>query len=213
MASNHEAGALAGGDGRTEPLNIPPNTHLEPPQTSETMGMSSTPLEMSDLQPHKAPSEDIATLPKASAADTISEGTNLPKETPLPIDEDMALVKGAELSTPVAPTSEPKDPYPSTEPTREPLNRQKTAPAIGPASDKPLVIEKEPETAGSSIIITLLLSNGARHPYKIDGKYLKKRNVTVTGNDPVNMSVYTLKELIYREWREGQNLLCLTSMP
>lgn len=51
-------------------------------------------------------------------------------------------------------------------------------------------------------MITLLLINGARHPFKLDAKYLNKRNVEVQGNDPFNLSVYKLKELILREWRE-----------
>jgi len=51
-------------------------------------------------------------------------------------------------------------------------------------------------------MITLLLTTGARHPFKIDPKYLLKRNVDVQGNDPFNLSVYKLKELILREWRE-----------
>ncbi|KKY35418.1 hypothetical protein UCDDA912_g04587 [Diaporthe ampelina] len=52
------------------------------------------------------------------------------------------------------------------------------------------------------------LSIGARHPYKIDDKYLAKRNVEVpevteTGKkDPFSVSVYKLKELILREWRD-----------
>lgn len=56
--------------------------------------------------------------------------------------------------------------------------------------------------------ITLLLPTGARHPYKIDEKYLSKRGVeipdeTPTGQkDPFSISVYKLKELILREWRE-----------
>jgi hypothetical protein len=56
--------------------------------------------------------------------------------------------------------------------------------------------------------ITLLLPTGARHPYKIDEKYLAKRNVEVpdvTENgkkDPFSVSVYKLKELILREWRD-----------
>lgn len=56
--------------------------------------------------------------------------------------------------------------------------------------------------------ITLLLPTGARHPYRIDEKYLTKRNVEVpdlteAGNkDPFSISVYTLKELILREWRD-----------
>ncbi|KAK3949985.1 hypothetical protein QBC32DRAFT_347796 [Pseudoneurospora amorphoporcata] len=57
--------------------------------------------------------------------------------------------------------------------------------------------------------ITLLLPTGARHPYKIDDKYLSKRGVEIpetvqqTGQpDPFSISVYKLKELILREWRE-----------
>jgi hypothetical protein len=56
--------------------------------------------------------------------------------------------------------------------------------------------------------ITLLLPTGARHPYRIDEKYLSKRNVEVPDlteaghRDPFSISVYTLKELILREWRD-----------
>ncbi|EFW99364.1 hypothetical protein CMQ_5785 [Grosmannia clavigera kw1407] len=56
--------------------------------------------------------------------------------------------------------------------------------------------------------ITLLLPTGARHPYRIDEKYLAKRNVDVPGvtesgkKDPFSVSVYKLKELILREWRD-----------
>lgn len=62
--------------------------------------------------------------------------------------------------------------------------------------------------AGPVLVITLLLASGARHPYKIDERYLIKRNVDVPGiteggrKDPFSISVYTLKELILREWRE-----------
>lgn len=62
---------------------------------------------------------------------------------------------------------------------------------------------QESEVIGPLLLITLLLTNGARHPYKIDEKYLKKRSVNVEDNNPVNMSTYTLKELIWRDWREG----------
>jgi hypothetical protein len=59
-----------------------------------------------------------------------------------------------------------------------------------------------------ALVITLLLTSGARHPYKIDEKYLTKRNVSIPGTteggrkDPFSISVYTLKELILREWRD-----------
>ena len=78
--------------------------------------------------------------------------------------------------------------------------------AIGEATeDSPIV---SPSETGPTLIITLLLTTGARHPYKLDEKYLTKRNVTVPGltengkKDPLTISVYTLKELILREWRE-----------
>ncbi|KAL8913810.1 MAG: hypothetical protein Q9171_001413 [Xanthocarpia ochracea] len=83
-----------------------------------------------------------------------------------------------------------------------PLMREKTGPAIGPPLDKPAPLHQESDVIGPSLLITLLLITGARHPYKIDEKYLKKRNVNVDENNPVNMSVYTLKELIWREWRD-----------
>jgi hypothetical protein len=64
-------------------------------------------------------------------------------------------------------------------------------------------------TTGPSIIINLLLaSTGTRHPYKIDEKYLVKRGVKAKGTgdsfDPFVISVYTLKELIWQDWRPGE---------
>ena len=88
-----------------------------------------------------------------------------------------------------------------------PLTREQTLPAIGPATDKPTLLTKESDIEGPVLFITLLLSStGARHPYKLDEKYLRKRNVTVEGNNPINISLYKLKELILRDWREGRDL-------
>ena len=99
--------------------------------------------------------------------------------------------------------------YKSAQPTSPPLTREKTAPAIGPATDKPTPVPKESEIEGPLLYITLLLSStGARHPYKLDEKYLKKRNVAVEGSNPINLSLYKLKELILRDWREGETVDC-----
>ena len=77
---------------------------------------------------------------------------------------------------------------------------------IGPATDKPSSVT--PSTSqGPRLIITLLQhSTETRHPYNITGEYLARRSVTVPQNNPVNMSVYTLKELIWIDWREGELL-------
>ena len=94
-----------------------------------------------------------------------------------------------------------------SQPSLPPLTREKTFPAIGPATDKPTPVPKESEIEGPVLFITLLLSStGARHPYKLDEKYLKKRNVVVEGNNPINLSLYKLKELILRDWREGKRI-------
>lgn len=74
------------------------------------------------------------------------------------------------------------------------------------AADAPAQISNPAD--GPVCNITLLLPTGARHPYKIDDKYLTKRSVEVpevTENgkkDPFSISVYKLKELILREWRD-----------
>lgn len=92
------------------------------------------------------------------------------------------------------------------------LVRQETAEPIGPSTDLPTPMPQTPgfgTPSGPVITINLLLSStGTRHPYRIDQKYLAKRNVTAENEngefDPFVISVYTLKELIWRDWREGR---------
>lgn len=81
-------------------------------------------------------------------------------------------------------------------------------PVIGPATDKPLPASSQP-TTGPQLILTLLLHTGARHLFMINDKYLRKRNITVMDNNPINLSVYTLKELIWRDWRDGKPISAL----
>ncbi|KAI0428841.1 ubiquitin-related domain-containing protein [Xylaria sp. FL1042] len=69
-------------------------------------------------------------------------------------------------------------------------------------------VESQPNNGVPAVNIMLQLTTGARHPFRIDEKYLTKRNVTVTGKtedgnmDPASITVYTLKELILRDWRK-----------
>lgn len=94
-------------------------------------------------------------------------------------------------------------------------------------SIEPSVPAAQAHTTGDHPVcnITLLLPTGARHPYRIDERYLAKRGVDVPDaiagteeedqsgggggggakKDPFSISVYTLKELILREWREEWN--------
>ncbi|KAJ5619921.1 hypothetical protein N7510_003905 [Penicillium lagena] len=92
-------------------------------------------------------------------------------------------------------------PQPSNAPS---MDVQEPKPAVDLSSDPSDDVEEAKEVeedAGPSLSITLLLTTGSRHPFTIDGKYLRKRSVNVENYDPFAMSVYTLKELIWREWR------------
>ncbi|OAA68917.1 Ubiquitin [Cordyceps fumosorosea ARSEF 2679] len=79
--------------------------------------------------------------------------------------------------------------------------------AIGPAQDNINSGASAEPGAPPVCNITLLLASGSRYPYKIDAKYLARRNVVMPDEtehgqpDPFSISIYTLKELILREWR------------
>lgn len=89
---------------------------------------------------------------------------------------------------------------------RPPNRPREDSTAIGPSIESPIIVSDP--SAGPAVLITLLLTTGARHPYKIDEKYLKRRNVASTSEnvDPFSISVYTMKELVWRDWREGPHV-------
>jgi hypothetical protein len=145
---------------------------------------------MATLTP--SPEKPLTTDTTAITPETALQPQSIPESTP---DDDRLAKDTQEVQvSPVSPPS-PKPAPPIT------LNRNESE-AIGPSTDTPAA---KPDNANGPVcVITLLLTTGARHPYKIDEKYLKKRNVQVEANDPYNISVYTLKELIWRDWREGR---------
>ncbi|KAJ8111532.1 hypothetical protein OPT61_g5897 [Boeremia exigua] len=162
---------------RTSPQAPAPVSHTESGHDT----LSSSAVEMKTLQsPAGASETNNATsetgAPQLAPVEFTSVGEiNLSGDTPA-------------ASSPAAPAS------------RSELNRTETEAALGPSTDGPAA---NPDNSnGPTVVIMLLLTTGARHPYKIDEKYLKKRNVTVEEMDPYNISVYTLKELIWRDWRE-----------
>ena len=92
--------------------------------------------------------------------------------------------------------------------SRPPLgDRADSINAIGAAVDEIKNLPSNSADPGPVCNITLLLTTGSRHPYKLDSKYLSKRNVQIPEEtedghpDPFSISIYTLKELILREWR------------
>jgi hypothetical protein len=162
----------------------------------------------------------------AVAMDNMAQGTapaeepktveNVPKQpdaVDAPVAEQLAAPKDVsadpvqlstttEGSADAASKGKEKEELAPAPPTKE---RSDSILAIGPAQDD---IHATPgQSDGPVCNITLLLTSGSRHPYKLDAKYLTRRNVampdeTESGQpDPFSISIYTLKELILREWR------------
>ena len=177
MASKDAAETTAE-EHRTEPRDI---TNLSE-RTDEAP--SSTPLEMSSL------ATKSEAFPASSQAEQTQPSQAATSET----------VHDITTQEPSAPSSSDQTAAPTPR-----LSRLQST-AIGPSSDADLPIPSSKdatnESAGPTLLMTLLLTNGARHPFKLDSKYLAKRLVTVQNNDPFNLSVYKLKELILREWRD-----------
>ncbi|RWA09011.1 hypothetical protein EKO27_g6086 [Xylaria grammica] len=134
------------------------------------------------------------------------EMEDLSKARPDAANPDTQLLQshdGENRPIPV-PDKDAKDPPPA--------EASSSAQPDGPASpeNEDLTIdpvESQSNNGAPAVNIMLQLTNGARHPFRIDEKYLTKRNVTVTGKtedgkmDPASITVYTLKELILRDWR------------
>ncbi|KAJ5107287.1 hypothetical protein N7456_003962 [Penicillium angulare] len=156
-------------------------------------------------------SESTTTHPTETTTGT--ESTSAPLASDHAQSDDAAIAThpaGGESVAPVTATSTTTTPANEAattiaqpqNPESPPMNTEEPKQAAEVSSEQSDEVEgKEMEDAGPSLDITLLLTTGSRHPFTIDGKYLRKRSVSVENNDPFTMSVYTLKELIWREWR------------
>ncbi|KFG88248.1 hypothetical protein MANI_015691 [Metarhizium anisopliae] len=170
------------------------NTRLQQPSDAvpmENMAQGTTPAE--DLKP--------AARVDASKESEIVATERLPASKAIPTDPEQRSTENEDNTEAVSKGKEKEEVAP-VPPTKE---RSDSIMAIGPAQDD---IHTTPgQSDGPVCNITLLLTSGSRHPYKIDAKYLARRNVampdeTESGQpDPFSISIYTLKELILREWR------------
>lgn len=187
---------------------------------------------MADSSKPATTTEPAQDVPSSAAAPTLDQPkdavpmTEMPKAVETQADQPAAAADAASSSNPVDATSTPdapSDPASATaaattakqDDSIEPSASSAPAPPAKTDGDDSMAIGPSVENVQSVLPsdglvcnITLLLTTGARHPYRIDEKYLTKRNVTVPGKteegkvDPFTISVYTLKELILREWRE-----------
>lgn len=175
---------------QSEPVSDSRSAAQDIPQQSALQDdlPSSTPLEMSSL-PTKSPLSDPTDSTSSPPVTKTTSADSAHRLGPQRVDTRTAIDQS------LSPVDAP--PIPDG-----PTVTRTFSTAIGPSSDSPVVPAKDSETNGPILQVTLLLTSGARHPFKLDNKYLTKRNVDVPGGDPFSLSVYKLKELILREWRD-----------
>lgn len=183
--------------------NSNPDTQQAMDQSSETTQHNTT-ADQSRNDPPQATRPQPASDPTTTVMNDSPAQPDTTSQTPAaqPAPEEPTKEALPETTDKEAPAASPTEEAHKTLSHTESLE-PKFSTAIGPSSDHPDEPAKESDSSGPTLVITLLLTTGARHPFKIDGKYLRKRSVNVDNNDPFSMSVYTLKELIWREWRPG----------
>ncbi|KAI6713467.1 hypothetical protein JHW43_003945 [Diplocarpon mali] len=181
-----------------------------PPSPSTAEQPSHTPVEMSDLDASKRPQAAAVPGPGAPSQGLLND-VAIPSSSPIDYPAFMTELRTTDEKTKPERTSNipATERHPSAKPT--PSAGESSSGAAPPEAITPSTegsLSTATTDAGPVLAITLLLGTGARHLYKIDEKYLGKRNVDVPGltetgkKDPFSISVYTLKELILREWRE-----------
>ncbi|KAH8795325.1 ubiquitin-related domain-containing protein [Hyaloscypha finlandica] len=199
-------------------LNQPPIelSDFEPSGRTATGAGSQGPLSYVSIPTTSPISSFLSVLPSstmsesAATANTASENTKPEQESSWTSNaavssqsrrDPLSIENTAQTASASVSAAEP-----SSSSTPAPAIQRLDSVAIGPSIDvDPKLVTSD---AGPVLLITLLLTSGARHPYKLDEKYLTKRNVVVPAlteggrKDPYSISVYTLKELILREWRE-----------
>ena len=180
----------------------PQNSQLPPPAATEKSSALAEPSVVAEPQP------------TVVQADNVPLGDAAPVHSATGGDIVVPVTATATVTTTTSPaTTETKDENvnavsQSRDPLESPMAVDESKTGMEVSSDQSEDVSgKEAESSGPSLDITLLLTTGSRHPFTIDGKYLQKRSVNVENYDPFAMSVYTLKELIWREWRSGESTL------
>ncbi|KAI9893161.1 MAG: hypothetical protein M1814_000709 [Vezdaea aestivalis] len=142
-----------------------------------------------------------------------------------PLD-DTTNIPPPQASTQSALTAQPDDPVPQSLPLPSPelskaAGKQPATEQSEGASTEAAVVTEIPRVDGAAdpgeqkpapatvvepvipkVGITLLMPSGHRSEWRFDCKYLERRNVKVPEGDPFKISVYTLKELMLREWKD-----------
>ncbi|KAK8043161.1 hypothetical protein PG994_013644 [Apiospora phragmitis] len=185
---------------------------------------TSSPSRSKDKQPEEpAPS---GTLPPRLEGAVEMEDLTLKPAAQETASETAAESASSSGPTPQSPVGGAQEPSPAAQSLSQNITAASATPAEGEEIERqsarrghaaprgPLAMGQTPSleeitAKGDMAVEILLISTAAssRHPFKITEKYLTKRNVNVPGvtddgkMDPLSITVYSLKELILREWR------------
>lgn len=186
--------------------------NVPPPAAPDAVGSNSS--DAAANVPQSVDETGKESVPAAASSNTENKNTTTTSEeteTTTPQEEDTPATESAGGDATAAPAPVPATTTATTTTTpagtKTGYESEVVAVTEGETSDQPAAADAaaaKEQDIGPELVITLLLTTGARHPFKIDGKYLRGRSVNVENDDPFNMSVYTLKELIWREWRSGR---------
>lgn len=177
-----------------------PTNPTEKLDASDTMPPSSV-VEKSEVTT-SAPAEEVSE--KRDDEDTAAGAEQQQEDTP---KDTTSETPPTQSTLPTSTTQEQQQETPSgLSPPRPTAARAASEAGLGAATDLPIAAPTPSTTGGPCLSITLMLTTGARHPYKIDEKYLKNRKVEAKGNDggfdPREITAYKLKELIWTDWRQ-----------
>ncbi|KAI7309641.1 hypothetical protein KC315_g12908 [Hortaea werneckii] len=169
-----------------------PTDQLPSSTTSPPVEMDALPSNEQDKAPEPQHTEQSATTPSSLSQPP-------PPQQSSPSDSAQPDSAATPATTTNGPASQPSQ--------DRPTHTRKPSEALGPATETP--ITHPTTTTGPVLLITLMLTTGQRHPYKIDEKYLANRNTSATTKtggqegefDPLSLSGYKLKELIWTDWR------------
>ncbi|ODH13735.1 hypothetical protein ACO22_06949 [Paracoccidioides brasiliensis] len=189
----------------------PPSSSIRVPESANKDNTNTTPFASNEpaatpamVSSHRPVTSDPTQPSKTPGTSTTIRADTPPSMTSQPLDaptSEHSIASQPDPSTNTASEPQKQQPDPSAPATSGSEEPKPADPAIGPSTDL-TTTNKEAEDVGKSLVINLLLTTGARHPFKISTKYLRKRQVDVPDFDPYLMSVYTLKELIWTEWRQ-----------
>ncbi|KAF8463493.1 ubiquitin-related domain-containing protein [Kalaharituber pfeilii] len=152
-----------------------------------------------------------------------ASSSTLPASEPDTIANEKPSVPTSELSPSISPDAETSllnasrthhnDPS-TTEATPVPQRQNAEAPTQDttelqsiPIEDSQHALPIVPISSSAKpkpLSITLLLISGVRYPFTINSEYMIRHNIHVTDHDPMQMGVYTLKECIWKEWKDEE---------